>query len=557
MKTMKTKKIAAVILALMLIISILAGCGPVSDSEIALSPSTANPGGTSPGADDTATQVDTLSYIDTLIIGTAADLEAPSRLVYNFDVYSGTLLQLAPVYIDENAEVHPLAAEFSSEDYKTWTLTVIAGLTWHDGVPVTADDIKFTIEYNALQNTGEPQTTYAEINVIDERTVDLVLPEPNVRHLSSLTTLRLVPKHIFENIEDMATATVEQMTLGCGPYRFFGYNADAGTFTFTAYEDFVWGRPNVDTVIFRMFDSVDTLNLALKAGEVDMAYAYAGGVGAAAAADFATAPNIRLIPVKDTSNTAVLVFNNNTPPGNDINIRKAVAYAIDYDRFHELFGSEYSVRSTAGFVPAGSFGFIETPVLARDLGRSREFLAAAGSTGTDGSGIASYNGAPLTIELMVRSDIPVYERYAELLRANLAEVGIDITFRIADVPTFREITESTYTHQMMTTRFTAFGMAMQAGMGTAYITGRGAANGQGQVMDEAFEEIVTRLRTAATPDEYRAAAEDCQHYYAENMPAIALFWDSHIQAVNTELDGFIIDGTFGLLNTHTWFSIHK
>ena len=122
--------------------------------------------------------------IERLIIGTASDLEAPSRSVYNFDVYSGTLSQLAPVYIDENAQVKPLAAGFATRDYQTWTLTVIDGLTWSDGEPVTAEDIKFTIEYNALQSSGRPQTTYAEINVVNPRVVELVLPAPNVRHLS-------------------------------------------------------------------------------------------------------------------------------------------------------------------------------------------------------------------------------------------------------------------------------------------------------------------------------------------------------------------------------------
>ena len=41
------------------------------------------------------------------------------------------------------------------------------------------------------------------------------------------------------------------------------------------------------------------------------------------------------------------------------------------------------------------------------------------------------------------------------------------------------------------------------------------------------------------------------------MPAIALFWDSYIQAYNAELDGFVIDGTFGLLNVQTWYSLAK
>jgi peptide/nickel transport system substrate-binding protein len=493
--------------------------------------------------------------LERLIIGTAADLEAPSRSVYNFDVYSGTLSQLAPVYIDENAEVNPLAAEFTTTDYKTWTLTVLDGLTWSDGKPVTAEDFKFTIEYNALQSSGKPQTTYTAINVIDRRAVELVLPEPNVRHLSGLTTLRLMPKHIFENIADMSTATEAQMTVGCGPYVFEGRSADAGTFTFRAREDYVLGKPKVDTVIFRVFGSVDTLNLALKAGEIDMIYAYAGGVGAAAARDFKAASGITLQAVKDTSNTAVFVFNNKLPPGDDIHIRKALAYAIDYDKFHELFGSEYSVHSTAGFVPKGTYGYIDTPELARDLVKSREFLAATGAKDTNGDGIVEYKGAPLIIELMVRSDIPVYQRYAELLKSNLAEAGIGLRFNITDVPNFREITEKTHTNQAMVTKFTAFGMAMQAGMGTSYLSGRGSSNGQGQILDEAFDGIVNKLRTAAAPEAYLSAAAEAQKYYAENLPAIALFWDSYIQAYSSKITGFTVDGTFGLLNTRTWYSI--
>ena len=561
---MDKKKLICIFLSLVLLLSALAGCGNTSATEApsatgtrtgttpSVTPST-NAGATS--GTTPASEPPPSNRIGTLIIGTAADLEAPSRLVYNFDVYSGTLLQLAPVSIDENSEVQPLAAEYATSDYKSWTFTVIDGLTWHDGHPVTAEDIKFTIEYNALQANGEPQKTYTEINVIDDRTVVLVLPEPNVNYLSSITTMRLKPKHIFENIGDMKDATTEQMTLGCGPYKFVGYDPDAGTFTFTAYDDFVWGKPNVDTVIFRMFGSVDTLNLAVKAGEVDMAYAYAGGVGAAAAADFATASNVKLIAIKDTSNTAVFVFNNSVSPGNNINIRKAIACAIDYDKFHELFGSEYSVHSTEGFVPKGTFGYIDTPELVRDLGKSREFLVAAGASDTDGDGIVEYDGKPLSIELMVRSDIPVYERYAELLKANLMEVGIELTFNITDVPNFREITEKTHTNQAMVSKFTAYGMGMQAGMGTSYLSGRGSSNGQGQIMDETFDAIINRLKTSATPDAYKAAAAECQTWYAKNMPAIALFWDSYIQAVNARLDGFVVDGTFGLLNTRTWFSI--
>jgi ABC-type transport system substrate-binding protein len=109
----------------------------------------------------------------------------------------------------------------------------------------------------------------------------------------------------------------------------------------------------------------------------------------------------------------------------------------------------------------------------------------------------------------------------------------------------------------MISKFTAYGMGMQAGMGAAYLDGNNKSLAQGQIMDPAYGAIVSRLQSAVNLEEYTAAAADCQRYYAETMPAIALFWDSYIQAYNAELDGFVIDGTFGILNIQTWYSLAK
>jgi peptide/nickel transport system substrate-binding protein len=495
--------------------------------------------------------------IDRLVIGTTTDLEAPSRGVYNFDVFSGTLSQMAPVWMDEFGEFHPLLTEYEMVNPGTWRFTVIDGMTWHDGVPVTAEDIKFTIEYEALQSTGKAQTSYSALNIIDEKTIELELAVPNVRHLSGLTTMRIIPKHIFEGVEVMAEATEAQHTIGCGPYRFTAFDTAAGTVEFTAFDAFPLGSPRIKTIVFRIFGSPDTLHMALKNGEIDIIYTYANGISVAAAADFAAYDTISLQAVKDTSNTAVFVFNNNRSPGNDMNIRKAVAYAIDYDKFRELFGSEYSTPSTEGFLPAGSLGYIDTPRLVRNLEKARDFLSAAGASDTDGDGIVEYGGKPLIITLDIRNDVPVYQRYGELLRANLAEIGIDLALKPEDVPTFRTITEQTHSHEAMISKFTAYGMGMQAGMGSAYLDGNNPSLAQGQIMDRAFGDILSRLKSAVDLGEYVSAAADCQRYYGETMPAIALFWDSYIQAYNSKLDGFTIDGTFGLLNMQTWYSITK
>jgi peptide/nickel transport system substrate-binding protein len=253
----------------------------------------------------------------------------------------------------------------------------------------------------------------------------------------------------------------------------------------------------------------------------------------------------------------VLVFNNNLEPGNNINVRFAVSKAIDYARFRELFGSPYAVASTEGFVPAGTSGYVTMPAMARDLAAAKNYLERAGARDTNGDGIVELGGKPLAIDLHIRSDRAEYERYGELLKANLAEVGIGLNLILAEVPAFRSITEQQHTHQSMVTKFTAYGMSAQAGMGALYLDGRNTANAQAQIMDPVYGAIVDRLASAVNMEDYLRAAKDCQEYYAAVMPAVAIFWDSYIQAYKSSLSGFTVDGTFGILNMNTWFSIRE
>jgi peptide/nickel transport system substrate-binding protein len=195
-------------------------------------------------------------------------------------------------------------------------------------------------------------------------------------------------------------------------------------------------------------------------------------------------------------------------------------------------------------------------VLARDLDAARAYLEEAGAVDSDNDGIVEYNGEPLAIELLVRSDKPIYERYGELLQSNLAEVGVSITLKIVDVAEFRAISEQEHTNQAMVSKFTAYGMSAGAGMGAIYMSAAGSC-AQGQITDEEYAAIVGELGSAVTIEEYYAAAKECQEYYAENMPAIALYWDCYIQAYNSRLSGFVVDVTCAIFKLPTWFTIEQ
>ena len=261
-------------------------------------------------------------------------------------------------------------------------------------------------------------------------------------------------------------------------------------------------------------------------------------------------------PIRNTSHSAVLIFNNNKAPFDNENIRKAVACAIDYDAFRATFGSSYASASRAGFIPEGTPGYIETPELTRDLDKAKEYLTAAGCEDTDGDGFVEYNGEKLTFPVMLRGDKPAHERYAELLKNNLAQIGIELVPDIKEVATFRELTEQNQAQTAVITGLTAFGMAKNQGMASLYLWGENRM-GYGQVYDEAYKALLDQADAAVTMEDYYAAAAAMQEYYAEHIPAVALYWDSHVQAYNSAYEGFVNDGTFGLLNVQTWMKLHK
>lgn len=549
------KKTLSGLLILLLALSIAGCAGGAANAAPTQAPASGTASLAQPTAEPAAQPTpEPEKTIDTVIIGTTMEVLSANRSEYNFDVISGTLSQLAPVWIDESGEYRPLLCDYATGDSRIWTLTVREDMTWHDGEPVTAEDIRFTLEYLDAQLGGGYADAYAAIRVTGERTIELELDAPNPRLLASLTTLRILPKHIYDGVADYTTVENERANIGCGPYRYVRFDAAAGVVEFAAYAAYPDGRPAAEHVLLQLFDSEDTMYMALKAGQIDMVYKYSGGVSAAVISDLAACPNLTLLPVANTANSAVLIFNNSREPLTNAAIRKAIAKAIDYAAFRTTFGSPYAVASRAGFVPEGSYGYVETPVLERDVDEARRLLAQAGCTDLDGDGVLEYNGARLSIPVMLRGDKPAHQRYAELVKNNLAEVGIEITLDVREVADFRELTEKERAQSAVITGLTPYGMSMQQGLSSLYLWGE-YPMGYGQVYDPAYRALLDRADDAADMDAYRAVAGEIQNYYAETLPAIALFWDAHVQAYQSRFDGFVVDGTFGILNAQTWMRL--
>ncbi|MDD4653384.1 MAG: ABC transporter substrate-binding protein, partial [Methanothrix sp.] len=179
---------------------------------------------------------------------------------------------------DSNGEVVPrLAESWETTDMKKWIFHLVKNATWHDGVPFTSKDVKFTMEYTRDKKILYGATTYDVINSIetpDDYTVILNLKEPNAVCLAKLANVPIIiPEHIYANVDDPKKLTdIDKMFIGTGPYIFDSYDHAAGIVNFKANDNYWVGKPAIKNIQMRLFKNQDTMMMALQNGEIDLPY---------------------------------------------------------------------------------------------------------------------------------------------------------------------------------------------------------------------------------------------------------------------------------------------
>lgn len=559
------KKLRPLLLALVMAVSMLAGCSnvPAGDTTANTTPSTEStqPTGTEP--------VVKTPEIDRITIGTTTAIETATRDEYAYDMLASGVSELPLVYQDTTGNYHPLLADFATEDAKTWTYTILEGMTWSDGTPVTAEDILFTLQYedgggsaNLVDQTdADGKTTAAKYTGYtlsdDKMSISLTLATANVRALSDMTSFRVMPKHIYEGKE---TVTEAEARIGCGPYQFESFHKEAGTITFTV-NPYYPQVPNVAKIVYRIFSNEDTMYMALQSGDIDFAWNYSMGVSATYQDVLAASETVTLEAVPAANEPAVLAFNNAKGPFADRNLRMAVSYALDYNAFKIYFGSVYAQTPNAGFVPATTVGYKETAKLETNLAKARQYLAASGYTTKNSDGFyVDADGNVLGFSLTVNAGKATHMGYAELIKTNLEAFGIQVTLDAVDGTTYNAKTSNKFSENNITMEaaiygYTAAGMGMGNGLGSIYVDGTHAVQGGAQVYDTEFQSILTEMTAAKTIEEYTAAAGKLQEFYASQRPVLALCWDNMMHAHASKYENITIDFTFGVNNVNNWFSI--
>lgn len=376
---------------------------------------------------------------DTLNPGTAVLSEAYTIFALVYDtIYEYQLDGTYKLDVAESAEV--------SDDGLTWTFKIRSGITFHDGEPMTAEDVAFSI------NLYKDNVDYIYLNAYtlnfdtveatDDSTVVITLTDavPNMDYL--LSYLYILPEHIwgqyatppgsveFENLE----------MIGTGPFKMAEYSQNQFV-RLAANKEHFQNPPKVDEVIFRTYESQDVLVQSLRNGETDMitempatavsALQNEENIAVVTGAPFA--PDVSDIIFNqadpETCPTDVGGLCTGHPALRDRNVRLALAHATNKQQLIDVVQLGFATPGLT-LIPDGLGRWYNNTLedYAFDVDLANSILDEAGYLDTDGDGVREMpdGSLPLNFRMHWPSDSIDGPRMAELLAEMWSEVGVSL-----------------------------------------------------------------------------------------------------------------------------------
>ncbi len=323
----------------------------------------------------------------------------------------------APLYVIDEEGTHFFLAESitPSEDYLTYTLKLKSGLKWHDGEDLTADDVIFTLN----STTDEKQKANArgsfviagkpvEAKKIDDLTVEFILPEVSVPFMGSLGGIRPIPQHIFEGEEDLAKSTKNLEPIGSGPFKFKEMKSGEKV-ELVRFDEYFDGKPNLESVVFRVIADPNAANTALLNGELSARYITTADVD-----KFNADENFNVVLYKEGMlNNMVFRLTNKELQNKDV--RKAIAYGINKDEIIAgvYKSSEYAEKAYSVFVPSTQFHTSDVEKYEYNVEKAKELLKNAGVEN-------------LKLRLAYINSSKENEGFGLIMQQQLEEIGIEL-----------------------------------------------------------------------------------------------------------------------------------
>lgn len=415
-----------------------------------------------------------------LVIAVDADVDTLHPSDYSTTVELNILNQIYDTLMymnpDGTHEPEPRIAESYevSEDGLEYTFHLREDATFHDGTPITADDVVFSLnlylesEYQNTQVTG-----LSEAEAVDDYTVVCHLDTPYAPFMLGVCTAHIASKDYYEASEEDFVSK----PIGSGAYQFVDRNTGS-SIVLEAYDEYYRGEAAIENVTFEVIPDQSTMAIALQTGDINFAE-----IDSASLIQLESDPSISVAKVS-TSSFAYVTMNTEQAPFDDVKVRQAVNYAIDRENIvFVCFEGEATANSN--LCSTDRFGYSEEqPVYDYNPEKAKELLAEAGITTPYDLG-----------EILVAEK---YSNLAAVIQNDLKQVGLETTISVKEFNAYIEdLTSGNYALSALNMTLEGDTQMMEMAFTTDYI---GTAN-NARYSDEEMDELFSQTRITADKEE--------------------------------------------------------
>jgi len=515
------KRLAVLLFLLAFVTVMLTGCGGAAATP---APQQEAPEDTTAAVEPTAAEApaEATPKKDTIVIANAD--EPPSLSPYDHNaIYADYMNQLTYnglFRLDETSNPVPdLVDTYENLSDTEWVFKIHEGVKFHDGTTMTAEDVKASLDFaKTFPAIASYTASYSSVEVVDPLTVKVLTDGPSAGLLYDLAyhSNYIVPKALIDSGNNF-----NENPIGSGPYKYVKWTL-GDKIEFVKFDDYFDkdSMPSITNVTWKFIPEGSSRSIGLEAGEIDLLVE----VDTTDMARLQENPDLVVLEHPGFTHNW-LMLNNEAKPFDNPLVRKAISAALDRESIIEVALNGLA-SLTISQTPAGMLGESEVNAEGYDVEKAKQYMA---DSGVD----------PATVKLDIICSNETKRRAAEVIQANLAEIGItNVTTTSMDLATYLQVTgKGDYTGAIGGYR--AFNMVAFL-QNTFHSSAIGGSN-KTRLNNPEVDALIEKAAATVDQEERAKILEQVTVLLNDITPQAPIYQELYIRAHNKDLGGVAIN----------------
>ncbi len=296
-----------------------------------------------------------------------------------------------------------------SDDACCYTFHLRKGITFHNGTPLTAEDVAFSIDlYAASEAQAGDVDGYDHCEIVDENTIKVYTVSAFAPFLNNLTLVNIGSKAYHDSVSEEDFA---QKPIGCGPYMFVSHN-EGDKLQLDAYDKYYLGAPSIKHITFKIISDMSSMSIGLQSHSIDFAE-----IEAPVRTTLESAKGMT-VKTAETTTFAFVAMNTEKEPYNNVKFRQAVNYALNRQSIITMV-MDGAAEENSNLLAKGRFGYSDSQKqYGYDPDQAKALLAECGYE----------NGLDLGTFIVADQ----YKLLAQTVQDNLKAVGLNCQLEVLE-----------------------------------------------------------------------------------------------------------------------------